>query len=203
MSISCFRQALHVGAMALVLTTTASVSIFVSADAAYAERGGNGNGNSNGNGNGESNGRDRSSSDKNDRAQNGNNSRGALASELRGLNAAHANQRALENASPNSMPGKLFVYQSEQRAVADALSTEATAKSEVDRLVALNEGEIAAEFPNGDYEAALTAAAENYDDAQTETGVAQEDVGESLGILTGGRTLSDAALAELNRLLDL
>lgn len=37
--------------------------------------------------------------------------RGALASELKGLNAAHANPNALKNASPNSMVGKVAAYQ--------------------------------------------------------------------------------------------
>ena len=45
--------------------------------------------------------------DKPEKAEN----RGALARELKGLNAAHANPNALANASPNSMVGKVAAYQ--------------------------------------------------------------------------------------------
>jgi len=58
--------------------------------------GGHGNGHGNGNGNGHGNG-------------NGN-GRGAVASELGSLNAAHASDRAMENAAPNSMVGQISEY---------------------------------------------------------------------------------------------
>ena len=40
-----------------------------------------------------------------------NNGNGALASELKGMNAVHANPNALKNADPNSQVGKIAAYQ--------------------------------------------------------------------------------------------
>jgi hypothetical protein len=57
---------------------------------ALSAKGGNGNGNGRGN----------SANAQN--AEKGNNGRGAIASELKGLNAAHANINGLMNANPNS-----------------------------------------------------------------------------------------------------
>ncbi|MFT6074445.1 MAG: hypothetical protein ACJAZ1_001361 [Yoonia sp.] len=147
----------------------------VSADAVYAERGGSGNSNGNRGGNSER-GSSRSDNGNANRSNNGNanrsvvqqvttgegnNGRGVLARELRGLNAAHANQSALENASPNRMPGKLYIYKQEQPELR-ANQTEAVA--ELERLTALSSEEIAAEFPVGDYTAALNLAAVNVEE---------------------------------------
>jgi hypothetical protein len=175
MTLSFTRQFLRAGATALILSTVTSVSMFVSADAVYAERGGNGksggnrgnsdrsssrsdNGNanrsSNGNANRSNNGNANRSVVQEVTTGTGNNGRGVLARELRGLNAAHANQNALENASPNSMPGKLYIYQQEQP---ELRANEAEAIAELERLTALTAAEIADEFPDGDYAAALAA----------------------------------------------
>jgi hypothetical protein len=212
MSISITRNFLRAGATALLLTTAATTSMFVTADAAYAERGGNGNGNGNGNSSNRGNsdrgnsGGGNSGGGNSDRADNGNgnsngNGRGALARELRGLNAAHASQTALENAAPNSMPGKLFAYQQSQQVDPALKEAETAAMDELDRLTTLTEAEIAKEFPNGGYEAAVTAASDEYLDTQDDVIAAEEDASASLADLTGGRELSDAALAELHRLL--
>ena len=171
MSRSITRQLLRAGATALVLSTVTSVSMFISADAVYAERGGNGKSNGNSSGNRGNSERSSSNSDNgnSNRSNNGNanrnaassesgdagaNGRGVLARELRGLNAAHASQTALENASPNSMPGKLYIYQQEQP---ELRANEAEAIAEVERLTALTAAAIAAEFPDGEYAAALAA----------------------------------------------
>jgi hypothetical protein len=206
MSHTALRKMMHVGAMALIVSTATGVGVMLTADAAYAERGGNGGGNGNGRGNG--GGRDNAESNsRGGNSSNGNNGRGAIASELRGLNAAHANQRAMENASPNSMPGKLYAYQIEQQSIeaeiAAAEVEERAARAEYDRLIGLSEDEIAANFPDGGYEDAITDAANDLLSAQGNTLAARERENESLMVLTGGRTLSDDALAELNRLLGL
>lgn len=78
---------------------------------------GNGNGN-NGNGNGNSGG-------SNGRGNSGNaggngNGNGAIASELGGLNAAHANANAFANASANSAVGRVAIYRDAIAATADA-----------------------------------------------------------------------------------
>lgn len=193
------RNFLKLGAVALALTTISSAAVIVSTDAAYAERGGKGNG---GGGN-RDRGRDRS--DRAERGNNGNrNGRGAIASELRGLNAAHANPRAMENASPDSMPGKLYIYQQAQQEYAGLADAEADALAEYERLTSLTDGEIADEFPEeGGYEVAVTNAAIAYEDAQADAVDAEADIETSLVTLTDGRDLSDDAVAELNRLLGL
>ena len=106
----------------LLLTVAPAVAISVSATPAFAEKGGNSSrGKSN-----ESRGNRDARPSRRDAQPNGNLvnhgshdaestedsvNHGAIASELKGLNAAHASQNGLENSSPNSMPGKLFTYQ--------------------------------------------------------------------------------------------
>ncbi|WP_342077445.1 hypothetical protein [Yoonia sp. SS1-5] len=188
--------------MALVLTFSAATITTFTTTAAYAERGnGNGNGNGNRNGNRGNGGNDRA--DKANRAGgNGNgNGRGALARELRSLNAAHANQNALQNASPNSMPGKLYTYQQTRQEFIEVVREQDAAYEEYNRLIGLSEEEVAAEYPDGGYEDAVTAAAEEYDVARDAALDAQSDTEASLLVLTEGRALSAEAAAELHRLL--
>ena len=120
------RKLLHVGATALMLSTVASVTTFVSADYAYAERGGNGNGRAN-----------------RDNSERGNNGRGAIASELKWMNAANANANAFANASENSRPGQLNAFKEEyvaaQEAVASAEEGLADAQADLAAAVALYE----------------------------------------------------------------
>ena len=196
MTLSFTRQFLRAGATALILSTVTSVSMFVSADAVYAERGGNGksggnrgnsdrsssrsdNGNanrsSNGNANRSNNGNANRSVVQEVTTGTGNNGRGVLARELRGLNAAHANQNALENASPNSMPGKLYIYQQEQPELrADA----ADALAEYERLSALTAEEIAAEFSEDQYAAAIAGAAGDSEELMRLTELTEEQIAE-------------------------
>ena len=117
MPYSISRQILRGGAVALMLSTATTATVFMSADAAYAQPGGNGNGNRGNSGN---NGNSGNSSNSNSNNSNDNNSRGAVASELKNLNAAHASQNALERANAGSFLGMFFAYQTEQQALADA-----------------------------------------------------------------------------------
>jgi hypothetical protein len=64
---------------------------------ALAAKGGNGNG--------------RGNSANAQNAEKGNNGRGAIASELKGLNAAHANINGLMNANPDSRVGQIYAFQ--------------------------------------------------------------------------------------------
>jgi hypothetical protein len=109
-------------AMLPLVGATATFSV-MGAEAAYAERG-NGNGNGGGNGGGRSS--DRGSQRSDDRGNghgrgsqgseergNGNgqgNGRGAIASELKGLNACHASEQARANAAPESQVGRIAAY---------------------------------------------------------------------------------------------
>lgn len=183
-------------ALALVLTVSAATITTFSATAAYAERG-----NGNGNGNGNRGNRGNSGKDRAENSNRGGNGRGAIARELRGLNAAHANQNALMNASPNSMPGKLYVYQQSRQDLLDVVSVQDEAYAEYQRLIGLTEEEIAAEYPDGGYEEAVTVAADEYGAARDAAVQAQDDAQASLLVLTDGRELSDDAMAELHRLL--
>lgn len=195
------KSIVGISIMALVLSLSTASVITLSATPAFAERGGNGNGGANRNSRSNRD-KGRSENARGNSAANSN-GRGAVARELRGLNAAHANQTALENASPNSMPGKLYIYQQSQQEYAALAKAEADALAEYDRLVNLTEEEIATEFPDGGYEDAVTEAAIEYETAQADASDAETDIDASLATLTGGEDLSDAALAELNRLLGL
>ncbi len=66
---------------------------------AVAAKGGNGNANGN------------RANAQSQNAEKGNNGRGAIASELKGLNAAHANISGMMNADPDSQVGQIYAYQ--------------------------------------------------------------------------------------------
>jgi hypothetical protein len=201
--ISNTRAIVKTACVALTLAMTTATVFTMSAAPAFAERGGNGNGNGNGNGGGNNGDRGNSEASTAERGSSGNNGRGHLARELGGLNAAHANAKALANASPNSMPGKLNVYKLAQESFAEVVAVQDEAYAEYERLIGLTEEEVAADFPDGGYEDAVTNAATEYSVAREDAVDAQISADESLSVLTGGRELSDAALAELWRLLDL
>ncbi len=197
--ITLTRSIAAVGATALMLTMATATVTVMTTTAAVAERGGNGNGNGNrgnrGNGNA---GKDRGGQHAN---ASGGNGRGQLARELRGLNAAHANANARRNAAPNSMPGRLNTYQESRQDFIDAVAVQDEAYEEYERLIGLTEDEVAAEFPNGGYEEAVTGAAEDYQAKRDDALDAQSASEESLATLTNGTDLSAGALAELHRLL--
>ncbi len=195
------RSIVKTACIALTLSMTTATVFTASATPAFAERGGNGNGNGNGRGNRENRGN--SDARTAERGNPGNNGRGHLARELRGLNAAHANANALANASPNSMPGKLNVYKMAQEDFADAVAVQDEAYAEYQRLIGLTEEEVLEEFPEGGYEDAVTSAANEYEATREDAVDAQTAASESLSVLTGGRELSDAALTELWRMLNL
>lgn len=176
--------------LALVMSLSAASVLTLSATAAHAERGGNGKSNS-------SRGRDRNSDARS------NNGRGAVARELRGMNAAHANQNALENASQNSQVGKLYIYQQAEIVSAAAADELEAAQAEYDRLIGLTEEQIEEEFPDGGYEDAVTQAAIDLEDAETTAETAADSANDALLVASGGRTISDAARDELNDLLGL
>ncbi len=208
------RSGLLALAIAAVGISPISSSLFASFafDAAYADNdngngNGNGNGNENGNGNGNGNG----------------NSNGALASELKGLNAANANENALLNASANSRVGKIAAYKEAALAsdaaavVVEQAESALAGLAEPTRNIEEIEAAIAALDPlaegyaealallqtelsaTQDYAEALQAVA----DALLALGAAEATENDSLLIASDGRVLSDAALAELRALLDL
>ena len=194
-------------ALSVSLCLGLSAAVFVaSAEPAFANNGnGNGNGKNADRGNG-NNGRNQErtrNTNRNSDETRGNNGRGAIASELKSLNAAHASPNAMANASPDSMPGKLNTYKENRLALVEAVEEQDEAYAEFQRLSGLTEEEIATEFPEGGYEDALSTATNTYARLREDAVTAQTDSEEALQILTGGRTLSDAAMAELHALLGL
>lgn len=194
-----------VTAVALVIGT-ASVFVGASTEPAFAN-----NGNGNGNGNNKANrgdhgrnaergnGRTNRSAD----VRGNGNGRGAIASELKGLNAAHANPTAMANAAPNSMPGKLNTYRDERLALVAVVEDQNEAYDAYQSLAELSDEDIATEFPDGDYANELAKAEATYLILRNEAVIAQNEANESLLTLTGGRELSEAAILELHDLLGL
>ena len=181
------------GTSALLLAATTTTVTVLSGSVAYAERGGNGRGNGRGNG-------ARSERGQNEAGSRGND-RGRIASEMKGLNAAHANPNAMRNASPNSRPGQLYAYQQSRIDLIEKVRIQDEAYAEYERLAALTQEEIVAEFPDGNYEQALNDAAVDYNAKRQDAVDAQDTNSDSLAILTDGRELSSGALVELHRLL--
>jgi hypothetical protein len=151
------------------------------------------------------------------------NGKGGLASELKGLNAVKANPNALENAAPGSQVGRIALYRDaalatneisaaqEEAAAALALLPVPTATvEEVDAAIALLDPAAV------DYAAALAAlqaeradivaynealaAVADFDDDLT---AAQDAEAAALLEASGGRTLSDEAIAYIRSVLNL
>lgn len=133
--------------------------------------------------------------------------RGALASELKGLNAAHANPQALANAAPNSMPGKLAAFRDEYVDVLDATiafrdATDALAGYPLFEST-FDEGTIEYEEAWALYLSERTLLEEAVRDAETALIAENTTYNESYFALTGGVQLSPEAETELLRLLGL
>ncbi len=147
------------------------------------------------------------------------NHHGKIASELKGLNAAHASQTALMNAAPNSMPGKLYSYQQAILEYSDTAQNVVDAQAEVDDLakkspsdeefkptdeqIAQNPDASEEELAQKNYDQAVEDANKKLADAQDAADNIETSPDEALDTLTGGRELSDDALTELHRLLGL
>ncbi|MBT8410621.1 MAG: hypothetical protein KJP02_02335 [Octadecabacter sp.] len=184
---------------AMTLGTTVLVTA-TSTTAAFAERGGNGNGNGQNN----RNAREERTNNGNGNDQvNGNNGRGAIARELRGLNAAQANQNALENASPNSMPGKLYAYQQAQIAASEVDAKVIEAANFYAALENMGEDRFNELNPDLDYASTLATAGADYQTAMQAQANTAATTEQTLATLTNGRGLSEAAMAELHRMLGL
>lgn len=155
--------------------------------------------------------------------------RGALASELKWLNAAHANPEAFASAAPGSRVGQIGAYREAALLTQQGETAVTEAEDALAAAVEGHEGRTSAEI-DADI-AGLDPAAADYDaqlaelEAEREVTVAHEDevadlqdaldaAADDLAIAeqaeadalleaSEGRTLSDAALAELRALLGL
>lgn len=148
--------------------------------------------------------------------------KGAIASQLKGLNAAHASAQAFANASPDSKVGQLRAYAEAHNAATAAQDAAAAAAAEVERLAALTPEEAALEFPDpvgydqAAYDAALAEAQAAADLTEVERlqGLSTEDratsypsdwdpvaaQAEALAEATAAQTLADTAAAEAETL---
>lgn len=182
-------------------------------DAAFAENSkgnGNGGGDSKGGGNSESKGSENGGGQK----KGADNGKGDLASELKGMNAVHANPKALENADPNSQVGKIAAYK--DAALATQAAEDAVKTAEAD-LAAANEALAAAEAlpattdeetaaKEAAIEAANTAIADAtaaVDSAKAALMTAAADEEAALLVASDGRILSDEAIAYIRKELGL
>ena len=187
-------------AIALAAIFGASTVTIVTADAAYAAGKKKDKKNNKG---GKKSSSNKSGSNKNRSASNNRGGNSAIASELGGLNAAMAKPNALRNASPNSIQGKFYTYQQSKLAIVDAESARNRSYTELYRLQNLSSAQIAAEYPNGDYNAAVNAAVIRFNADTTIYANAINTANQSLSALTNGQQLSPKAMAELNALLGL
>ena len=149
--------------------------------------------------------------------------KGGLASELKGLNAVKANPNALEHAAPGSQVGRIALYrdaalatndvvaaQEEAAAALAALPVPTATVEEVDAAIALLDPAAV------DYQAALDAltqeradivayndALEAVADAEGDLKTAQDAEDAALLVASGGRSLSDEAIAYIRSVLNL
>lgn len=205
-----FSKKARMVVVATAIATVGSLALApLTADVAQAQGnsagkggGGGGGGDKNGAGNRESR------SERTAQVRGNGNGRGALASELKGLNAAHASPQALANAAPDSMPGKLAAFKESYQSVYDAKvalqdAEEALADAQADAVIGLVPA-------TPEYTAALNGflASEAYTtlfnavgEATTAVGTQTTAYNDSYLVLTGGTPLSAEADAELLRLL--
>lgn len=220
---NCFSKSLSMLLTATVpaLGTAPLLTSFMAADAAYA---GNGHGNGNaqsrehgGRGNGQEN------------AKNEDTARGEIARELKGMNAMHASETALEAAAQNSRVGQIAIYRDMAQESGEAFKAWQSAyldyRKLLDGYTGRKSGEIEVDIAALDetsetYEADLKAlmlefeAAQDHEwqlaeAAQLSNGAMQvyENAtvaeADALETLTGGGVLSEAALAEFRTRLGL
>lgn len=148
---------------------------------------------------------------------------GALASELKGLNAAHASETALANAAPGSRVGRIATYRDaalvtlEKAALLEEAETALEGLEVPTRTVAEIEAEMGLLDPldpaNAEALALLQSekdVAQAYEDALAVIETAQDEVDAAAAVedaalleASDGRVLSEAALAYLRGLLNL
>lgn len=164
----------------------------------YSVDAGNGNGNGNGNQNANENRGNHGRGNQNNEVRN---NRGEIASGLRNLNAANANENAFLNANPNSNVGQLQTYRTAVIDSSNLIHDQNEAAQTLIALQSLTPEQIEAQFPAGDYDAVLAQANVDYQAATQAAQTAEAEREAVLAQLTGGRDLTDAQLAALYDLL--
>lgn len=126
-------------------------------------------------------------------------STGGGAESRRDVKASHGAPAAAATTAQSDMNS----YRDEQLALAAAQDAQAAALEEYIRLSDLGDDAVAAEFPDGGYDAAFTKATLAFARSQDTVKMAQAAVEQSLLQMTGGRALSDDELASLHSILGL
>ena len=157
-------------------------------DQAQAKGNGGGNGAGNGGGNGGGKPDKPNKGGKSDKAKKPSSGNGALASELKGLNAYHASNTAFSNAAPNSRVGRLAAYREAALAAAGAqdaideaqTNLDAANQALADANAALDEA-IAAGAPQEDIDLLQDAADQAALDAESAQTALDEAVADAEG----------------------
>lgn len=197
--------------LAKIFALAAATTMAAAPSALLAEPGGNGNGNGGGasaaaHANAGGNGHGQMMADARSGGQ-----WGEISSELKGLNASNASQNGLENADPDSMPGRLYAYQQTGGLTIDDIQDINVARQEVATLEDITEEAMLELFDDDDdgeiSEEEQEAYQEELDAARAIVDQLEEEFGDAYAALAatreGSLTLSAEALAELNSRLGL
>lgn len=197
--------------LAKIFALAAATTMAAAPSALLAEPGGNGNGNGGGasaaaHANAGGNGHGQMMADARSGGQ-----WGEISSELKGLNASNASQNGLENADPDSMPGRLYAYQQTGGLTIDDIQDINDARQEVATLEDITEEAMLELFDDDDdgeiSEEEQEAYQEELDAARAIVDQLEEEFGDAYAALAatreGSLTLSAEALAELNSRLGL
>ena len=197
--------------LAKIFALAAATTMAAAPSALLAEPGGNGNGNGGGasaaaHANAGGNGHGQMMADARSGGQ-----WGEISSELKGLNASNASQNGLENADPDSMPGRLYAYQQTGGLTIDDIQDINDARQEVATLEDITDEAKLARYDDDDdgeiSEEEQEAYQEELDAARAIVDQLEEEFGDAYAALAatreGSLTLSAEALAELNSRLGL
>lgn len=116
------------------------------------------------------------------------------------LGEVTTSQNILEIAELNDAPDKIQTYHQDRKRLVEIVNTQIEAYGTYQHLMEMTQAQIAETYPEGDYELAVAAAAENYLSLRKLCLEAQAIADASLAALTGGRALSEAALVELHNM---
>lgn len=197
--------------MGLALTAVSGTFILISTGEAVAgngnggggggNSGGNGGGNSGGNSGGNGGGNSGGNGGGSNAGGNGGNGHGAIARELRNLNAMCANANAFANADPDSNIGRIAAYYTAQEAATDANAGLADATAALDAVgvsyPTLSAAEISALIATETDEAIIATLQLQltYAEASALQAAGVEAEAQALSAATGDREISEEALA--------
>ena len=206
--------------LGITLATLGLVALTTTVTPAFAEKGGN---KAHGNSHAAATHKASATTHGNSASAKAASGNGALHSELKGLNAVKANPNALAHAAPNSQVGRIAQYRDAALVTKDAaalrddaaeilanLPVPTNTVEEIDAAIlaldpvsATYAADLAALTAQRDQITAYTDAAAALDGLQTTVDTAQDAEDAALLLASGGRSLSDAAIAYIRSVLNL